>query len=164
MHSVTIKFSNRLHYINSTNSVCRGWTETVKENIIYALCKFQPVCVMHMRIINVWWSWFFRRVESLETEQRTVTKFCVKLKKTATETFEMLKSVHFKECLSQTCVSEWRKRFKERSAEIPFAFFRVNLFQCFRKSMYMDRLGRTSAFGSTNRVFISHLPPHTWSI
>jgi hypothetical protein len=42
-------------------------------------------------------------------EQRAAIKFCVKLKKTAPETFEMLKS----ECLLRTSVFEWHKRFKE---------------------------------------------------
>jgi hypothetical protein len=37
-------------------------------------------------------------------EQRPVIKFCVKLKKTAIETFEMLKSAYGEECLSRTGV------------------------------------------------------------
>jgi hypothetical protein len=36
-----------------------------------------------------------------------------KLKKTATETFEMLKSVYGKKCLSRTNVFEWHRKFKE---------------------------------------------------
>jgi hypothetical protein len=43
-------------------------------------------------------------------EQRAEIKFCVRLKKTATETFEMLKSAFGEECLSRTSVSEWHKR------------------------------------------------------
>jgi hypothetical protein len=39
-------------------------------------------------------------------EQRAAIKFCVKLKKTATETFEMLKSANSEECLSRTSVFE----------------------------------------------------------
>jgi hypothetical protein len=38
---------------------------------------------------------------------------CINLKKTATETFEMLKSGYDEGCLSRTSVSEWHKRFKE---------------------------------------------------
>jgi hypothetical protein len=34
-------------------------------------------------------------------EQRAVTKFCAKLKKSATETFEMLKSAYGEECLQE---------------------------------------------------------------
>jgi hypothetical protein len=46
-------------------------------------------------------------------EQRAVIKFCIKLKKTAIETFEMFKSVYSEECLSRTSVSEWHKRHTE---------------------------------------------------
>jgi hypothetical protein len=46
-------------------------------------------------------------------KQKAVIKFCVKLKKTATETFEMLKSVYGEECLSRTSVFEWHKRHIE---------------------------------------------------
>jgi hypothetical protein len=46
-----------------------------------------------MRITIVLLKLFFRRVEGFKMEQRAANKFCVKLKKTATETFEMLKSV-----------------------------------------------------------------------
>jgi hypothetical protein len=37
-------------------------------------------------------------------EQRAAITFCVKLKKTATETFEMLKSAYGEECLLNKCV------------------------------------------------------------
>jgi hypothetical protein len=40
---------------------------------------------------------FFRCVEGFKMEQRAAIKFCVKLKKTATETFEMLKSAYGEE-------------------------------------------------------------------
>jgi hypothetical protein len=43
---------------------------------------------------------------------RAAIKFYVKLKKTATETFEMLKSPYSEECLARTSVFEWHKRFK----------------------------------------------------
>jgi hypothetical protein len=46
-------------------------------------------------------------------EQRAWIKFCVKLKNTATETFEMLKSAYGEECLSRTSVFEWHEWFKE---------------------------------------------------
>jgi hypothetical protein len=39
--------------------------------------------------------------------------FCVKLKKTATETFEMLTSAYSEECLSRTSLFGWDKRFKD---------------------------------------------------
>jgi hypothetical protein len=39
--------------------------------------------------------------------------FCVKLKKTAPKTFEMLKRAYSEECLPRTSVFEWHKKFKE---------------------------------------------------
>jgi hypothetical protein len=39
-------------------------------------------------------------------EQRAVVKFCEKLKKTAIEAFEMLKSAYDEECLLRTSVFE----------------------------------------------------------
>jgi hypothetical protein len=39
-------------------------------------------------------------------EQRARIKFCIKLKKTAAETFEMLKNAYCEECSSTTSVSE----------------------------------------------------------
>jgi hypothetical protein len=44
----------------------------------------------------------FFHVEGFKMERRAAIKFCVKLKKTATETFEMWKSAYGEECL-------WRK-------------------------------------------------------
>jgi hypothetical protein len=44
-------------------------------------------------------------------EQRAAIKFRVKLKKTATETFEILKIVYDEEYLSRTSVSEWHKMY-----------------------------------------------------
>jgi hypothetical protein len=46
-------------------------------------------------------------------EQREAIKFCVKLKKAATETFEILKSAYDEECLSRTSVFECHKIFQE---------------------------------------------------
>jgi hypothetical protein len=41
-------------------------------------------------------------------EHRAAIKFCVKLKKTATETFEMLRSAYGEERLSRTSRFEWQ--------------------------------------------------------
>jgi hypothetical protein len=49
---------------------------------------------------------FFRRVEGLKIGKRAAIKFCVKLQKTSTETFEMLISEYGEECLSRTSVFE----------------------------------------------------------
>jgi hypothetical protein len=40
-------------------------------------------------------------------EQRAAITFCIKLKKRATETFEMFKSAYGEECLSSTSVFEY---------------------------------------------------------
>ena len=45
-------------------------------------------------------------------EQRTNIKFCHKLRKTATETREMLVQVYGREAVSRKCVYDWFKRFR----------------------------------------------------
>ena len=49
---------------------------------------------------------------NVNVEQRANVKFCVKLGKSATETYYLLKKVNGDECLSHTQVFEWFKRFK----------------------------------------------------
>ena len=49
---------------------------------------------------------------SVNAEQRVNVKFCVKLGKSAKETYHLLKKVYSDECLSRTQVFEWFKRFK----------------------------------------------------
>jgi hypothetical protein len=56
---------------------------------------------------------FSHHVEGFKMEQRAAIKFCVKLKETATEMFEMLKSAYAEESLSRTSMFEWHKMFKE---------------------------------------------------
>ncbi|KAJ8943044.1 hypothetical protein NQ318_022588 [Aromia moschata] len=50
---------------------------------------------------------------SVQMEQWVNLKFLVKLGKTFTEAYAMLKEVYGNECLSRTQVFEWFKRFKE---------------------------------------------------
>ena len=50
---------------------------------------------------------------SVNAEQRVNVKFRVKLGKSATETYHLLKNVYGDECLSRTQVFEWFKRIKE---------------------------------------------------
>ena len=50
---------------------------------------------------------------SVNVEQCVNVKFCVKLGKFATETYELLKKVYGDECLPHTQVFESLKRFKE---------------------------------------------------
>ena len=46
-------------------------------------------------------------------EERYVIKFCFKLGKNATETFEMLQTAFRPSCMDRASVFEWHKRFKE---------------------------------------------------
>lgn len=46
-------------------------------------------------------------------KQRVCIKFCVKLRKTFTETFQMLQKAFEDECLSRSKCHKWFKRFKE---------------------------------------------------
>jgi hypothetical protein len=46
-------------------------------------------------------------------EQRAEIKFCVKLKETDNEMFEMWKCVYSEQCVSRTSVFEWHTRFEE---------------------------------------------------
>ena len=55
---------------------------------------------------------------SVNVEQRINVKFCVKLGKSAAETYDLLKKVYGDECLSRTLVFEWFKRLKEGREEI----------------------------------------------
>ena len=55
---------------------------------------------------------------SVNVEQRANVKFCVKLGKSTTEMYDLLKKVYGDECLSRTQVFEWFKRFKEGREEI----------------------------------------------
>ncbi|XP_046145615.1 protein GVQW3-like [Osmia bicornis bicornis] len=50
---------------------------------------------------------------NVKEEQRICVKFCVKLKKTFTETFQMLREAFGDECLSRSRCHEWYGRFKE---------------------------------------------------
>jgi len=55
---------------------------------------------------------------SVDVEQCVNVKFCVKLEKSDTETYDLLKKVYGVDCLSRTQVFEWFKRFKEGREEI----------------------------------------------
>ena len=46
-------------------------------------------------------------------EQRYAVKFCFKLEKSASETFELIRQAYGDDALSRTKVFEWHKMFKE---------------------------------------------------
>jgi hypothetical protein len=55
----------------------------------------------------------FASYRRFQNGTKSRNKFCVKLKKTGTETVEMLKSAWGEKCLFRTNVLELHKRFKE---------------------------------------------------
>lgn len=55
---------------------------------------------------------------SLKIEQRVNLKFLVKLNKTATESFCLLKQVYGEQSLSRSQVFEWHRRFKEGREDV----------------------------------------------
>jgi len=57
---------------------------------------------------------------SVNVEQRVDMKYYVKLGKSATETYDLLKKVYGDESLSCTQVFEWFKRFKDGREEIGY--------------------------------------------
>jgi hypothetical protein len=46
-----------------------------------------------------------------KSEQRVNIKFLVKLKKSATETFQLLTEAYGEDCISRARIFEWHKRF-----------------------------------------------------
>ena len=66
-----------------------------------------------------WIVFFFVRIMlTVNMEQHVNMKFCLKLRKSATETHNLLKKVYGDECLSRTQVFEWFEKFKEGREEI----------------------------------------------
>jgi len=47
------------------------------------------------------------------TEQRICIKFCFKLRKTATETYQLLQQAYGEDAMGRTQVFDWFRRFKE---------------------------------------------------
>jgi len=54
-----------------------------------------------------------RKMSDCKSEQRVNIKFLVKLKKSATETFQLLTEAYGEDCMSRARVFEWYKRFSE---------------------------------------------------
>ena len=52
-------------------------------------------------------------MQSDTIEERYAIKFCFKLGKNATETYEMLQTAFRPSCMNQASVFEWFKRFKD---------------------------------------------------
>jgi hypothetical protein len=93
IHSVTIKFPNWRYYNNTTKDIYRGWTRLVRENVYLYDMQVSTCLVYAYEDYSCFGEVsFFRRVEGFKMERRAAIKFCVKWKKTATETSEMLRS------------------------------------------------------------------------
>jgi hypothetical protein len=88
------------YYSNTANAIYRGWTGLVRENV-YLYDKQVSSCLVDSYEDYSCFGGvsFFRRVEGFKIEQRAAIEFYVKLKITATETFEMVKSAYGEECL-----------------------------------------------------------------
>ena len=58
-------------------------------------------------------------------EERYAIKFCFKLEKNGTETYEMLQTAFGPSCMNRASVFEWHKRFKEgrESVRVDDPFF-----------------------------------------
>jgi len=54
----------------------------------------------------------------LSFEQKANIKFCFKIGKTFTETFQLMKQVYGDDCLSRTRVHEWFQRFQSGREDI----------------------------------------------
>ena len=78
-----------------------GLNEQLQQQLEYTLLK--PDC--H--------SWSISKIQSDTLEERYAIKFCFKLGKNATETYEMLQTDFGASCMNRASVFEWHKRFKE---------------------------------------------------
>ena len=61
-------------------------------------------------------SWWVSKMQSERedtSEERYAIKFCFKLGKNATETYEMLQTAFGASCMNRASVFKWHKRFKE---------------------------------------------------
>ena len=58
-------------------------------------------------------SWWISKMQSDALEVRYAIKFCFKLGKNATETYEMLQTAFGASCMNRASVFEWHKRFKK---------------------------------------------------
>jgi hypothetical protein len=78
----------------------------VRENVIYMTFTFQLVLLVRMRITTVLVKLVSPSYRRLPDGAKSTIKFCVEVKRTATDTFETLTSAFCEECLSRTSVFE----------------------------------------------------------
>ena len=63
-------------------------------------------------------SWWISKMQSDALEERYTIKFCFKLGKNATKTYEMLQTAFRPSCMNRTSVFEWHKKFKEGTESV----------------------------------------------
>ena len=63
-------------------------------------------------------NWWISKMKSDTLEERYAIKFCFKLGKNATETYEMLQTAFGASCMNQASVFEWHKTFKEGTESV----------------------------------------------
>ena len=78
-----------------------GSNEQLPQELEYTLLK--PDC--H--------SWWISKMQYDSLEERYYIKFCFKLRKNATETYEMLTNTFWPSCMNRASVFEWYKIFTE---------------------------------------------------
>ena len=101
------KYSMLLLYI-----LCDDWTifmisaskEQLQQQLEYTLLK--PDC-------HSWWISKMQSGRGDTLEEQYAIKFCFKLGKNATETYEMLQTAFRPPCMNRAPVFEWHKRFME---------------------------------------------------
>ena len=81
-----------------------GWNEQLQRELEYT--QLNPDC-------HRWWISKMQAGSEDTLEERYVIKFCFKLGKNATETYEMLQTDFRRSCMNRASVFEWHKRFKE---------------------------------------------------
>ena len=78
--------------------------EQLQKQLEYTLLK--PDC-------HSWWISKMQSGREDALEEQYAIRFCFKLRKNATETYEMLQTAFGASCMNRTSVFEWHKRFKE---------------------------------------------------
>ena len=78
--------------------------EQLQQQLKYTLLK--PEC-------HSWWISKMRSGQEDTLEELYAIKFCFKLGKKATETYEMLQTAFGQSCVNRTLGFEWHQRFKE---------------------------------------------------
>ena len=83
--------------------------QQLQQQLEYTLLK--PDC-------HSWWISKMQSAHKDSLEERYAIKFCFKLGKNTTETYEMLQASFEASCMNRASVFEWHKRFKEGTESV----------------------------------------------